>query len=185
MNPVPWLQMTNMISYKGLVRIFHSLTGLVKHGSIKYAALIEFDRMRRSGEHFFIAMIDLNHFKSVNDSYGHAIGDVVIGTIATLLRKRLRRSDKAGRYGGEEFMVVLPKCSAMDAKLLIESILGSFRDIHFSAGQQSFSCTFSTGIACSSTGYADADMMMNASDQRLYNAKRSGRNRVCVNIEGE
>ena len=162
-----------------------SLTGLVKHGSIKDAALIEFDRMRRSGEHFCIAMIDLDHFKSVNDSYGHAIGDVVIGTIATLLRKRLRRSDKAGRYGGEEFMVVLPKCSAMDAKLLIESILGSFRDIHFSAGQQSFSCTFSAGIACSSTGYADADMMMNASDQRLYNAKRSGRNRVCVNIEGE
>ncbi|MBY0420398.1 MAG: diguanylate cyclase [Pararheinheimera sp.] len=162
-----------------------SLTGLVKHGTIKDAVFVEFDRMRRSGEHFCIAMIDLDHFKSVNDSYGHAIGDVVIGTIATLLRKRLRRSDKAGRYGGEEFMVVLPKCSAKDAKLLIESILRSFRDIHFSAGQQSFSSTFSAGIACSSSGYADADMMMKVSDQELYNAKRGGRNRVCVTIERE
>ncbi|MBU2174698.1 MAG: diguanylate cyclase, partial [Gammaproteobacteria bacterium] len=61
----------------------------------------------------------------------------------------------------------------------------SFRDIHFSAGQQSFSCTFSAGIACSSSGYADADMMMNASDQILYNAKRGGRNRVFIDLEGE
>lgn len=93
-----------------------SLTGLVKHGTIKDSVFAEFERMRRSGEHFCVAMIDLDHFKNINDSYGHAIGDVVISTIATLLRKRLRRSDKAGRYGGEEFMIVLPKCSAEDAK---------------------------------------------------------------------
>lgn len=162
-----------------------SLTGLIKHGNIKDAVFVEFDRMQRTAEQFCVVMIDLDHFKNVNDSYGHAIGDVVIGTIATLLRKRLRRSDRAGRYGGEEFMVVLPKCGAGEAKLLVESILRSFRDIHFSAGQQSFSCTFSAGIACSSSGYADADMMMNASDQLLYNAKLGGRNRVCVNIEAE
>jgi diguanylate cyclase (GGDEF)-like protein len=157
-----------------------SLTGLVKHGAIKDAVLSEFDRMSRSGEHFCVAMVDLDHFKNVNDSYGHATGDIVISTIATLLRKRLRRSDRAGRYGGEEFLVVLPKCSAADAKLLLDSILDSFREIHFSAGPQHFSCTFSAGIVCSSANYSDAEAMMKAADEVLYQAKHRGRNQVQV-----
>lgn len=157
-----------------------SLTGLVKHGAIKEAVLSEFDRMSRGGEHFCVAMVDLDHFKNVNDSYGHAIGDIVISTIATLLRKRLRRSDRAGRYGGEEFLVVLPKCSAKDAKLLLDSILDSFREIHFSAGPQHFSCTFSAGIVSSSSNYSNAATMMSAADKVLYQAKHLGRNQVQI-----
>jgi len=157
-----------------------SLTGLVKHAAIKEAVMTEFDRMNRSGEHFCVAMVDLDHFKNVNDSYGHAMGDIVISTIATLLRKRLRRSDRAGRYGGEEFLVVLPKCSAEDAKLLLDNILASFKEIHFSAGPQHFSCTFSAGIVSSLGGYANAEMMMNAADEVLYEAKHHGRNQVRI-----
>jgi len=155
-----------------------SLTGLVKHGAIKDSVLTEFERMNRNGEHFCVAMVDLDHFKNVNDSYGHAIGDLVISTIATLLRKRLRRSDRAGRYGGEEFLVVLPKCSTKDAKLLLDNILESFKAIHFSAGQQHFSCTFSAGIVCSSSHYLNAEAMINAADEVLYQAKHNGRNQV-------
>lgn len=160
-----------------------SLTGLVKHAAIKEAVMTEFDRMSRSGEHFCIAMVDLDHFKQVNDNYGHAMGDTVISTIATLLRKRLRRSDRAGRYGGEEFLVVLPKCGADDAKLLLDNILASFREIHFSSGSQHFSCTFSAGIVSSIGEYANAEIMMNAADEMLYQAKHQGRNQVRIRTE--
>ncbi|MDP4945723.1 MAG: diguanylate cyclase [Alishewanella sp.] len=157
-----------------------SLTGLVKHAAIKEAVMIEFDRMSRSGEHFCIAMVDLDHFKQVNDNHGHAMGDTVISTIAALLSKRLRRSDRAGRYGGEEFLVVLPKCSAEDAKLLLDNILVSFREIHFGSGLQHFSCTFSAGIVSSIGKYANAEIMMNAADEVLYQAKHQGRNQVRI-----
>jgi diguanylate cyclase (GGDEF)-like protein len=160
-----------------------SLTGLVRHAAIKEAVMTEFDRMNRGGEHFCVAMVDLDHFKQVNDSYGHAMGDIVISTIATLLRKRLRRSDRAGRYGGEEFLVVLPKCAAEDAKLLLDNILASFREIHFSSGPQHFSCTFSAGIVSSIGDYANAEMMMNAADAVLYQAKHQGRNQVRIIAE--
>lgn len=156
------------------------LTGLVKHAAIKEVVMTEFDRMSRGGEHFCLAMVDLDHFKQVNDSYGHAMGDIVISTIATLLRKRLRRSDRAGRYGGEEFLVVLPKCAIEDAKFLLDNILVSFREIHFSSGAQHFSCTFSAGIVSSIGKYANAEMMMNAADALLYQAKHQGRNQVRI-----
>jgi diguanylate cyclase (GGDEF)-like protein len=74
----------------------------------------------------------------------------------------------------------LPKCSAADAKLLLDSILDSFREIHFSAGPQHFSCTFSAGIVCSSANYSDAEAMMSAADEMLYQAKHRGRNQVQV-----
>ena len=151
--------------------------------AIKEAVMTEFDRMSRSGEHFCVAMVDLDHFKQVNDNYGHAMGDIVISTIATLLRKRLRRSDRAGRYGGEEFLVVLPKCGADDAKLLLDNILASFREIHFSSGSQHFSCTFSAGIVSSIGEYTSAEIMMNAADEMLYQAKHQGRNQVRIRTE--
>lgn len=157
-----------------------SLTGLIRHGAIKEAVVSEFDRMNRSGEHLCVAMIDLDHFKNVNDSHGHAVGDVVIGTIATLLRKRIRRSDRAGRYGGEEFMILLPNCTAQNAQLLLKSILKSFRAIHFKSSPNNFSCTFSAGISCSSMGFESAEMLMNAADKALYEAKKNGRNQVNI-----
>lgn len=157
-----------------------NLTGLIKHAAIKEVVMTEFDRMCRGADHFCVAMVDLDHFKLINDNYGHAMGDVVISTIATLLRKRLRRSDRAGRYGGEEFMVVLPKCNADDAKVLLDNILSSFKEIHFRAGAQYFSCTFSAGIVASTGNYDSAEMMMNAADEVLYQAKNLGRSQVRI-----
>lgn len=157
-----------------------SLTGLVRHGSIKDAVYAEFEKMKRNGKHFCVAMVDLDHFKSVNDSHGHAIGDVVISTIATLLQKRLRRSDRAGRYGGEEFLVVLPDCSASNAKRLLESLLDSFKSIQFSGADSQFSCTFSAGLVCSSSEFVGADALIEAADQALYQAKHNGRNQVSI-----
>lgn len=157
-----------------------SLTGLVRHGSIKDTVYGEFEKAKRSGQHFCVAMVDLDHFKNVNDTHGHAVGDIVISTIATLLQKRLRRSDRAGRYGGEEFLVVLPDCSVSNAKRLLESLLDSFKSIQFSGADSQFSCTFSAGLVCSSSEFVGADALIEAADQALYQAKHNGRNQVSI-----
>lgn len=157
-----------------------SLTGLVRHGAIKDTVYSEFERVKRSGGHFCVAMVDLDHFKNVNDTHGHAVGDIVISTIATLLQKRLRRSDRAGRYGGEEFLVVLPDCSAANAKRLLESLLNAFKNIQFSGPEGQFTCTFSAGLVCSAGGFADSDTLIEAADQALYQAKHNGRNQVAI-----
>ncbi|MEE2023422.1 diguanylate cyclase [Alkalimonas mucilaginosa] len=155
-----------------------SLTGLMKHSAIKEAAVLEYQRAKRSGNTFCLVMVDIDHFKSVNDRFGHAMGDLVITTLATLLQKRIRRTDKAGRYGGEEFLLVLPECASEDALQLMQSILDSFNTIVFHSSAQDFACSFSAGIACSSEGFDDAESMLAQADGKLYQAKSLGRNRV-------
>jgi diguanylate cyclase (GGDEF)-like protein len=156
-----------------------SLTGLLKHASIKESAAIEVIRARRNGKPVSLAMLDIDHFKSVNDSYGHAVGDVVISSVAMLLRQRLRRSDVVGRYGGEEFVAVLPECDAGDAYLLMEDIRRRFASLRFSHEGKDFGCTLSVGLACSAA-YPDSGgaALLVAADEALYVAKREGRNQV-------
>ncbi|MEP3587973.1 MAG: diguanylate cyclase, partial [Marinobacter sp.] len=97
-----------------------SLTGLLKHSLIKQEVERELARCRRTGNLSCVVMLDLDHFKRVNDTWGHGQGDVVIRTLAHLLRNRLRESDTIGRYGGEEFLVVLPHCDPEEAAELID-----------------------------------------------------------------
>ncbi|KKO47234.1 diguanylate cyclase [Arsukibacterium ikkense] len=157
-----------------------SLTGLIKHSAIKEVAVLEVERSERTGRPLSIVMLDIDHFKAVNDSHGHATGDVVITALATLLRKRIRKTDRAGRYGGEEFMLVLPDCDAAQARQLTTQILASFAVLHFNAASEQFSCTFSAGVA--STGdnsYSNAEQLIVSADEALYKAKHAGRNQVC------
>lgn len=155
------------------------LTSLIKHSAIKEAAALELERATRFDKPLSIVMLDIDYFKSVNDQYGHATGDIVITALATLLRKRIRKTDKAGRYGGEEFMLVLPDCNSLQARQLTENILQSFRQLQFSAGNSAFSCSFSAGVASTSdSSYAHADELIAAADTALYQAKQAGRNRV-------
>ena len=156
-----------------------SLTSLIKHAAIKDAANMEFMRTERSNSPLSIVMLDIDHFKRVNDSYGHATGDIVITALATLLRKRIRKTDRAGRYGGEEFLLVLPDCPTEQACQLTEQILQSFAALHFNADDQQFSCTFSAGVVSSSDKVFDcAASMIAAADKALYQAKAAGRNQI-------
>lgn len=158
-----------------------SLTGLLKHARIKEELAIELDRARRNGTPLSVAMLDIDHFKSVNDTYGHPVGDRVIQAIAHVLKQRLRKSDSIGRYGGEEFVVVLPECDTQTAQSILEDIRARFAALGFLHDGQKFHCTLSAGIACSTQhAQADASELLHAADEALYSAKHGGRNQVQI-----
>ncbi len=156
------------------------LTGLLKHTSIKEALSRELSNARRGDHACVFVLLDIDRFKNVNDTYGHLVGDRVIKSLARLLRNRLRESDWIGRYGGEEFAIVLPRCSVNAAQGLIEEIAHRFRAIrHHGAPGLDFSATFSAGAADYRLGDT-VDAMIHAADSALYEAKRAGRDRVKV-----
>lgn len=156
-----------------------SLTGLLKHSRIKEQVDIELSRTVRGGGELSVVMLDLDHFKQINDTYGHPAGDKVIKAIAHLLRQRLRKTDAVGRYGGEEFVAVLPRCGRDEALMLMEDVRQRFRDISFSAGDISFNVSLSAGIAAYRPGIDRAEQLLQEADAALYRAKTEGRNRVC------
>ncbi len=154
-----------------------SLTGLLKHADIKEQIAIEVERALRSGKPASVVMLDIDHFKKVNDSYGHAAGDNVIRALANLLRQRLRRIDSLGRYGGEEFAAVLPDCSEEQAENILNEIRQRFAELIFLAENIEFSVTLSAGIAQTGGKGSSTDLLEQA-DKALYQAKHSGRNQI-------
>jgi len=156
-----------------------SLTGLLKHADIKEQLALEVQRTTRTGKPASVVMLDLDHFKQINDTYGHAAGDNVIRALANLLRQRLRRIDSLGRYGGEEFVAVLPECSALQARRIFDEIRVRFAALSFNAGDQEFRVTFSAGI-CETDGHSASGMLLEHADQALYAAKHNGRNQVQI-----
>lgn len=158
-----------------------SLTGLLKHSAIKEAVRREWGVAKRKGEVFCVAMLDIDHFKNVNDSFGHAIGDEVITSVATLLRKRLRNTDVLGRYGGEEFAVVMSNCGAAEAQQVLDDFRQRFQALKFSADKVLFSATISIGVTEYRPGMdIDADGLLVSADKALYEAKTTGRNRLVI-----
>lgn len=158
-----------------------SLTGLLKHANIKETITLELSRAQRSGKPLSVAMIDIDHFKSVNDTYGHAVGDRVIKAVAHLLKQRLRKGDAIGRYGGEEFVAILPECDQETAQQVLDDIRERFSTLRFHHEEREFTCTLSAGIACNAQHPgASSDGLLIAADDALYVAKHGGRNQVCV-----
>lgn len=156
-----------------------SLTGLLNHTNLKRRLEQEVHRAQRVNAPFCFVMIDLDHFKYVNDAHGHLTGDRVLKTLARLLQERLRRSDVIGRYGGEEFGVILVNIELDRAFYLMDEIREMFAMIKQSSGRREFSVTLSCGIAAF-PAYGTAPAMSEAADAALYRAKSEGRNRVVV-----
>ncbi|MFY9261624.1 MAG: diguanylate cyclase [Gallionella sp.] len=154
-----------------------SLTGLLNHTAIKDQLDREVARAKRQGTQCCFAMIDIDWFKKINDSYGHPAGDRVIKSLSRLLKQRLREIDAVGRYGGEEFAVILADTNGAAAVKVLDKIREDFSHLHHFAEGTEFSVTFSCGVA-DVIDFNDATKLGNAADKALYKAKHHGRN--CV-----
>ncbi|MEJ2508249.1 MAG: diguanylate cyclase [Gammaproteobacteria bacterium] len=156
-----------------------SLTGLLNHTSLKERLEVELARASRQGTPLSFAMIDLDHFKQVNDRFGHPTGDRVLKSLARLIRQRLRRTDIVGRYGGEEFAVILPDTGLDAAAVILDDLRADFAALHHRAEGVEFQITFSCGVAAY-PGFDDAIALNDAADKALYQAKHEGRNRIAL-----
>ncbi len=156
-----------------------SMTGLFKHSIIKERLKSEMERTKRNHSKLTFAMIDLDHFKKINDTYGHLMGDNVIKRLARLLKVRMRNSDIIGRYGGEEFSVILPECGAEQAKEIFDELRRVFGEMTYNIEGEKFTVTCSIGISefCDNITMEE---FINQADQALYKVKESGRNRVVI-----
>jgi diguanylate cyclase (GGDEF)-like protein len=174
---------TKIERYRSMLRSSQTdgLTGLLNHTASKSELDKLFTEFAATGD-LAVVMVDIDNFKSINDVYGHPVGDLVIRGLAWLLKGKLRSNDLIGRYGGEEFIVALPGANPQRAIEVIEDIRISFATLPHLADDTTIYATFSAGIA-SLPGFNEATDMTRAADQALLQAKRSGRNRV-ISVTG-
>ncbi len=153
------------------------LSGLLNHSHWEGSVAAEFQRCRRIGHPSSVMMIDIDHFKAINDRHGHPVGDEVIRKVAELLRGSLRLHDVAGRYGGEEFGVVLPGTTVQGAELLAERIRAGIESAMLEP-RNAVRATVSLGVAAFDARDAGHMEWIARADRALYSAKESGRNRT-------
>ncbi|MBA2654575.1 MAG: diguanylate cyclase [Gammaproteobacteria bacterium] len=154
-----------------------SLTGLFNHTNILKQLEMELLRAQRQKQICSFVMLDIDHFKQINDTYGHLVGDRVLKTLSLTLQQRLRRTDIIGRYGGEEFALVLPGTPYEDALKICENLKEKFIELQRGIEKQQFLVTFSGGIATAPPHKTTLELIERA-DEALYKAKHAGRNRV-------
>jgi diguanylate cyclase (GGDEF)-like protein len=156
------------------------LTGLLNHIKSKDKVESELARASRGNTSLSIAMLDLDNFKHVNDNYGHPVGDKVLKNLTNFFKQNLRPYDVIGRYGGEEFLVLLPSTDLLTAKTIMDKLRIGFSKIHHLCDEGDFTCNFSCGIA-SFPDFDSAITLIEAADKALYAAKNAGRNQVVIN----
>ncbi len=155
------------------------LTDLWNRRAIHEFLMHEASRANRENAPIGVVLADIDHFKLINDTYGHFVGDVVLRQVADRLRSELRDYDRIGRYGGEEFLIALPGCGADDAMTQAERLRRAVQHAPFAASGAKLTVTISAGVAVEEAGAAaDVNTLLQRSDLALYRAKHSGRNRV-------
>ncbi|WP_434606072.1 diguanylate cyclase [Pseudomonas sp. D2-30] len=156
------------------------LTGLYNRGHWEGTLKAAYARHQRYGNALSLVMLDIDHFKQVNDTYGHQAGDKVIEQVAALLHEHVRESDVAGRYGGEEFGVVLSDTDQAGARIFAERLRKAVEQLLVQYNGQEIRFTISLGVADLSTPANDHAELIARADQALYTSKKTGRNRVTV-----
>lgn len=155
------------------------LTDIFNHGEILGVLEREIERSKRENTSLAVIMGDIDHFKKVNDKYGHVAGDAVLAEVAARLKKSIRIYDTVGRYGGEEFLFILPTCSAPEAVNAARRILAVIRDNPINFQDQYIRVTISLGLAVINKGQDIGPIdIVQAADAALYQAKQNGRNRL-------
>lgn len=159
--------------------ITDGLTELFNHRHIHELLHEEFERTKRSGEPMAVAMMDLDRFKQVNDTYGHPTGDVILYETAEILRQTVREIDMVGRYGGEEFIAILPGTDESEAHRFAERVREAVANHVYHDEANEVRMTLSGGVASfPGPGVDHPDVLIKKADEALYAAKQAGRNRV-------
>ncbi|MFN3809241.1 MAG: GGDEF domain-containing protein [Roseateles asaccharophilus] len=159
-----------------------ALTGLSNRRSFEMALAREVDRVARSGEPALLLMLDIDHFKAVNDTYGHSAGDLVIHAVARAISQTVRPMDTVARVGGEEFAIILPNCPHSYGATVAERLRERVADqrLEVSPGQQ-LQVTVSLGGAFAPQWVRSSPLLwIERADRQLYRAKAEGRNRACL-----
>ena len=157
------------------------LTGLLNRRAIEEYAEAEFNMADRKKQAMSVILLDIDHFKNVNDRFGHKFGDVVLRQVAQTLKEDLRNYDRVGRWGGEEFLLILPDTELKDAITVAERLRSKIAVVQITLENgETFSIHISLGTACTSGQFQSLAKLIDAADQALYQAKQSGRNRVCT-----
>ncbi len=156
------------------------LTGLYNRRFLAETSLARIELARRQRTSLAIVLIDIDHFKQINDEYGHERGDAVLRRFAALLGERMRRSDVICRFGGEEFLLLVDNCETATLHGVLDQLMAQFRALRFGAAGQSFAGrTFSAGVAVLGADGGDFESLVRVADERMYRAKATGRARIC------
>jgi diguanylate cyclase (GGDEF)-like protein len=155
------------------------LTGIFNRREVMEALVRELERARRDKKPVGIILADIDHFKDVNDSLGHLFGDEALKEVALRLRSKLRVYDAVGRYGGEEFLLILPGCDLVNTLVRADDLRSHIACLPITASKLSRTITVSMGVAVASeAGGTDIASLLGQADRGLYAAKDNGRNRV-------
>ncbi|WP_301180397.1 GGDEF domain-containing protein [Thalassolituus sp. UBA3500] len=154
------------------------LTGLFNVRHFRKSLEHELERTRRTGMTTALVMVDLDHFKSVNDTWGHEAGNLVLQTVAQLLQDQTRKLDICCRYGGEEFAVILPSTELMLARQVAERCLNALRNTLIPLESTDLQVTASIGVAVADNSSQTSDRLIEDADECMYDAKKGGRNQV-------
>lgn len=174
------MRMKWLYSETKYLTIIDSLTGLYNRRYFQQSIEREFSRAKRYGNHLSIAMIDIDHFKYINDTCGHQFGDKVLVEISTTFKDSLRRTDYISRYGGEEFILILPETDKENAYIPLERIRQKIESTSVSLDNKSIKVTVSIGIASFTKNLNDSGELVKNADTALYKAKQNGRNKVVI-----
>lgn len=158
--------------------ITDGLTELFNHRHVHELLQDEFDRSARTGESIAVVMMDLDRFKAINDTYGHPTGDVVLYETAQIIQETAREIDMVGRYGGEEFIAILPETDEEPGANFAERVRRAVEEHVYRDGTTEIRMTVSCGVASSREGIDSPEALLKAADEALYQAKHGGRNRV-------
>jgi len=166
-----------------------SLTGLFNRRSIDYRSEMEIGHYQRHSQKLSVIMLDIDHFKHFNDTYGHDVGDIVLKNVAQLIEAQVRSCDMVGRFGGEEFIVLASNTDLNRARILAERIIDSIRDHEIKLSGETLKVTISAGIATLGESYFPEEdffdlkdcfmQLVKHADEKLYQAKELGRDRIC------
>jgi diguanylate cyclase (GGDEF)-like protein len=157
------------------------LTGISNRPNMEQVLRSEFERSMRYGAPLSVVLLDVDHFKGVNDTYGHQKGDEILVAFASLLKKFCRANDTAARYGGEEFLMILPQSDAQGAFKIAERVREEMMKLNFTGNESNFRVTTSGGVVELDRDFIkNTDQLVDMADQALYEAKNSGRNKTVI-----